>query len=115
MGFRKTIQSLYHANPARHSVAQLDKDEKKEPVFTEQAIGDEERAKTDIETAAVDPDNEDDTEIAALPRTVRQIVSLEDNPELPTITFRYFVLSVIFVIPGAFLSQMSYFRTTQAP
>lgn len=115
MGFRKTIQSLYHANPARQSVTQLDKDEKKEPVVTEQAIGDEERAKTDIETAAVDPDNEDDPEIAALPRTVRQIVSLEDNPELPTITFRYFVLSVIFVIPGAFLSQMSYFRTTQAP
>lgn len=33
-------------------------------------------------------------------------LSLSDNPELPTITFRYFVLSAVFVIPGAFLSQM---------
>ncbi len=56
-----------------------------------------------------------DPEIAQLPLIVRQLVSLEDDPTLPTITFRYFVLSVLFVVPGAFLSQMSQYRTTQAP
>lgn len=57
----------------------------------------------------------DDPEIAQLPLIVRQMVSLEDDPTLPTITFRYFALAVFFVVPGAFLSQMSHFRTTQAP
>ncbi|KAF1936915.1 putative OPT oligopeptide transporter [Clathrospora elynae] len=67
------------------------------------------------ETEIVEEDALDDPEIAQLPLIVRQLVSLEDDPTLPTITFRYFVLSVFFVVPGAFLSQMSHFRTTQAP
>jgi OPT family small oligopeptide transporter len=66
-------------------------------------------------TAIVEEEAHDDPEIAQLPLIVRQLVSLEDDPTLPTITFRYFVLSVFFVVPGAFLSQMSHFRTRQAP
>lgn len=66
------------------------------------------------ETVAIEYESHDNPEIAALPLQVRQLINLTDDPTLPTITFRYFVLSVIFVIPGAFLSQLSYFRTTRA-
>lgn len=75
---------------------------------------DEEKVKATSETVAIEQESHDDPEIAALPLQVRQLVNLTDDPTLPTITFRYFVLSAIFVIPGAFLSQMSYFRTTSA-
>ncbi|CRG92406.1 hypothetical protein PISL3812_09465 [Talaromyces islandicus] len=67
------------------------------------------------ETAAIEEETKHDPEIAALPLQVRQLVSLEDDPTLPTITFRYFLCVIIFVTPGAFISQLSYFRTTQAP
>ncbi|KAJ6001753.1 hypothetical protein N7522_006980 [Penicillium canescens] len=76
---------------------------------------DEENLKLQGETAAIEQETQENPEIAALPLSVRQLINLEDDPSLPTITFRYFVLSVVFVIPGAFLSQMSYFRTTKAP
>ncbi|KAI8254129.1 hypothetical protein COL154_002857 [Colletotrichum chrysophilum] len=72
-------------------------------VFTTQANGSE---------VAFD---EDDPRLQDIPPYVRRIVSLSDDPELPTLTFRYFVLTIIFVIPGAFLSMMSHFRTTYAP
>ncbi|CZT46692.1 related to sexual differentiation process protein isp4 [Rhynchosporium secalis] len=58
---------------------------------------------------------DDDPTIRDIPINVRRIVSLEDDPTLPTITFRYFVLCLLFIIPGAFLSQMSHYRTTYAP
>jgi hypothetical protein len=58
---------------------------------------------------------DDDPAVRDIPWTVRKIVSLHDDPTLPTLTFRYFLLTFIFVIPGAFLSQMSKFRTTYAP
>jgi hypothetical protein len=69
----------------------------------------------DDDTVIVEEEAHDDPEIAQLPLVVRQLVSLEDDTTLPTITFRYFVLAIVFVVPGAFLSQMSHFRTTQAP
>ncbi|KAJ6032456.1 hypothetical protein N7540_003188 [Penicillium herquei] len=76
---------------------------------------DEEKTQGQDETVAIEEESHHDPEIAALPLQVRQLINLKDDPTLPTITFRYFVLTVIFVIPGAFLSQMSHFRTTQAP
>ena len=76
---------------------------------------DEEKTQVQDETTAIEQESNEDPEIAALPLQVRQLVNLTDDPTLPTITFRYFVLAAIFVIPGAFLSQMSYFRTTKAP
>lgn len=63
----------------------------------------------------VDLEDENDPEISQIPAEVRRVVSLHDDTTLPTLTFRYFLLSVIFVIPGAFLSSMNYFRTTYAP
>lgn len=59
--------------------------------------------------------SEDDPRVRDIPPYVRRIVSFTDDTELPTITFRYFLLSFLFIVPGAFLSQMSSFRTTYAP
>jgi hypothetical protein len=53
-------------------------------------------------------------DVRELPKIVRSIVSLEDDPTAPTITFRYFLLSFIFVPPGAILYQMGAYRTTSA-
>jgi hypothetical protein len=58
---------------------------------------------------------DDDPRLDGLSKYVRKIVDFQDDPNLPTTTFRYFLLSILFIIPGAFLSQMSYFRTTSAP
>ncbi|KAI1778157.1 OPT superfamily oligopeptide transporter [Hypoxylon cercidicola] len=76
------------------------------------------REKLPVEEAVeVDADLEDenDPEISQIPAEVRRVVSLHDDTTLPTLTFRYFLLSIIFVIPGAFLSSMNSFRTTYAP
>lgn len=81
-----------------------------EAVQTEKAVDDEDSVDVDA-----DLEDENDPEISQIPLEVRRAVSLHDDPTLPTITFRYFVLSIIFVIPGAFLSQMNSFRTTYAP
>lgn len=63
-----------------------------------------------------DAEDEDEADLAEdlreLPKIVRSIVSLEDDPNAPTITFRYFLLCFIFVPPGAILFQMGIFRTT---
>lgn len=59
--------------------------------------------------------NEDHPRVQSIPPYVRRIVSLKDNPDEPTITFRYFLLTILFVAPGAFLSQLSHYRTTYAP
>lgn len=87
-----------------------DSDKKDADTRTTQSVLDHEDNLEIVEEIA-----HDDPEIAQLPLIVRQLVSLEDDTTLPTITFRYFVLSIFFVVPGAFLSQMSHFRTTQAP
>ncbi|THC93749.1 hypothetical protein EYZ11_006789 [Aspergillus tanneri] len=86
-----------------------------EPVHDVEIHKSSETTKQDDETKQDNIDQEDDPEIAALPLEVRQLVNLSDDPSLPTITFRYFILAVVFVVPGAFLSQMSQFRTTKAP
>ncbi|KAK2043417.1 OPT superfamily oligopeptide transporter [Colletotrichum somersetense] len=72
-------------------------------VFTTQTNGEEEAF------------DENDPRLQDIPPYVRRIVSLHDDPELPCLTFRYFLLTVVFVVPGAFLSMMSHFRTTYAP
>lgn len=97
------------ATPVEDTVATKPSDK-----ATGDPIADEKGHWTD-ETTAIEQESHENPEIAALPLAVRQLVSLTDDPTLPTITFRYFLLCVIFVTPGAFISQMSYFRTTQAP
>ncbi|KAI3325907.1 OPT oligopeptide transporter protein-domain-containing protein [Xylariaceae sp. AK1471] len=79
---------------------------------------DEAREKLAFEDAVevdADLESEDDPEISQIPPEVRRVVSLHDDTSLPTLTFRYFVLAILFVIPGAFLSQINTFRTTYAP
>jgi hypothetical protein len=58
---------------------------------------------------------DDDPTIRDIPFSVRRVVSLEDDPTLPTITFRYFVLTIPLVVIGAFCAQLSHFRTTYVP
>lgn len=58
--------------------------------------------------------DDNDPRVKDIPPYVRRVVSLSDDPTLPTLTFRYFLLTVVFVVPGAFLSMMSHFRTTYA-
>ncbi|KAG0361897.1 hypothetical protein BGX24_005234, partial [Mortierella sp. AD032] len=59
-------------------------------------------------------DEELEESIRLVPKIVRELVSMDDDPTLPTVTFRYFVLSTIFVALGAVISQISWFRTTSA-
>jgi hypothetical protein len=58
---------------------------------------------------------DDDPVLRDIPWHVRRIVSFHDDPTEQTLTFRYFVLTILFLIPGAFLSQLSSYRTTYAP
>lgn len=59
--------------------------------------------------------DDNDPRIQDIPSYVRRVVSFSDDPTLPTLTFRYFLLTIVFVVPGAFLSMMSHYRTTYAP
>ncbi|KAG8409346.1 OPT super [Metarhizium acridum] len=59
--------------------------------------------------------SEDDPRVRDIPPYVRRIVGFKDDTTEPTLTFRYFLLTILFVAPGAFLSQMAHFRTTYAP
>lgn len=95
--------SRHGSEPKTSGVAGEPDVEKPPIVHTTQANGDEEAF------------SDDDPRIRDIPPYVRRIVSLHDDPTLPTITFRYFVLSILFIVPGAFLSMMSRYRTTYAP
>lgn len=70
---------------------------------------------TDAGSEHEDGIDDNDPRVKDIPSYVRRVVSLSDDPTLPTLTFRYFLLTVVFVVPGAFLSMMSHFRTTYAP
>lgn len=59
--------------------------------------------------------DDDHPAIKDLPPAVRRVVSLDDDPNALTLTFRYYFLTLLFVLPGAFLSQLSHYRTTYAP
>ncbi|PMD32926.1 OPT superfamily oligopeptide transporter [Hyaloscypha variabilis F] len=90
---------------------------KDEPKNASVEVG-EEKVEPGSGTSADDTSSamdDNDPAIRDIPFNVRRIVSFEDDPTLPTLTFRYFVLTLLFVIPGAFLSQMSHYRTNSAP
>ncbi|KAK6205266.1 oligopeptide transporter protein [Scheffersomyces amazonensis] len=67
----------------------------------------------DIESSNVS-EEELDPDVEELPLIVREIVPLEDDPSIPVFTFRYFILAIIFIIPGAFIDTMNSYRTTSA-
>jgi OPT family oligopeptide transporter len=77
-------------------------------------VGDEEIKSGKASDTESDEFADNDEAVRDLLPAVRRIVSMTDNPEELTLTFRYFILSILFIVPGAFLSQMSYFRTTSA-
>lgn len=58
------------------------------PPATAAPLNDAEKIKPVSETAAIEQETEQDPEVAALPLEVRQLVSLTDDPTLPTITDR---------------------------
>lgn len=93
--------------------------EKNMPATTDsERLQDPKKQPDELRTSGNSPvdDGEDDTDLPEdlreLPKIVRSIVSLEDDANAPTITFRYFLLCFIFVPPGAILFQMGIFRTT---
>ncbi|KAI0842713.1 hypothetical protein F5Y06DRAFT_258314 [Hypoxylon sp. FL0890] len=93
-------------------------DVNRRPISSRDNDGDHHKEKLPVEEAVevnVDLEKEDDPEISQIPLEVRRVVSLHDNTTLPTLAFRYFLLSVIFVIPEAFVSAMNSFRTTYEP
>lgn len=91
------------------------------PLLRPDAERDSNTAKTstgDIEepsnaTSPSSPNIEEDL-VLQLPQIVRESVPLTDDPKIPVFTFRYFLLSTILVIPGAFIDTMNSFRTTSA-
>lgn len=70
----------------------------------------------DVISQDVESNSEDTLEpdVAELPKVVREIVPLEDDPTIPVMTFRFFLLATIFIIPGSFISTLNSFRTTSA-
>ncbi|KAF2150858.1 OPT superfamily oligopeptide transporter [Myriangium duriaei CBS 260.36] len=108
----ETHRPADHGIDSPNDTPSLAQSEKHDPLKTGATEVGEEDAST---KSHIDSDfAEDDPAIRDIPPAVRKIVSYEDDPTLPTITFRYFVLTILFVAPGAFLSQMSHFRTTYA-
>ena len=88
---------------------------------TEKHSGDLDPEKHDPEIGITNQASHDDEDeenlpedVRELPKVVRSIVSLEDDPNAPTLSFRYFILCFIFVPPGAILGQMGLYRTTAA-
>jgi hypothetical protein len=77
----------------------------------EQVTSSDNRATSEDDVEGVEDLPED---VRELPKIVRNIVSLEDDPNAPTLTFRYFLLCFIFIPPGAVLFQMGQYRTTSA-
>lgn len=49
----------------------------------------------------------DSEEFSTIPDLVRNVVSFEDDPTLPTITFRSVLLAAVFCIIGSIVSQLS--------
>ncbi|RDL38670.1 Uncharacterized protein BP5553_03010 [Venustampulla echinocandica] len=80
------------------------KDEKGQPQYFIDEKGEERETVPD-----------DDPLLRDIPWAVRRVVSLEDDTTLPVITFRYFFLTFLFVVPGAILGQIVQYRTTYAP
>lgn len=59
--------------------------------------------------------DDDDPAYNVLPQIVREICDFDDDPTMPVLTFRFFVISAIFTALGAWLTQMGFFRTTYIP
>ncbi|KAJ7718252.1 OPT oligopeptide transporter protein-domain-containing protein, partial [Mycena metata] len=59
--------------------------------------------------------DDEDPAYAVLPRIVRELCNFDDDPTIPVLTWRFFLLSGTFTALGAWLTQMGFFRTTYVP
>jgi hypothetical protein len=61
------------------------------------------------QTASLDEPQYDfeSEEFSSIPDLVRNVVSFEDDPTLPTITFRSVLLAAVFCVIGSVVSQLS--------
>lgn len=64
--------------------------------------------------AGSDPAIKIESDVDELLPAVRETVPLDDDPTIPVMTFRWFVLSTLFIVPGAFIDTVNAFRTTSA-
>ncbi|KAK7026330.1 OPT oligopeptide transporter, partial [Favolaschia claudopus] len=87
-------------------------DEKAESVYdVERSDG----AFVDTDDIAGVKGDDADPAYAALPRIVRELCTFDDDPDIPVLTWRFFLLSGVFTALGAWLTQMGFFRTTYVP
>lgn len=82
--------------PAISSVTLSDADEKDNKIPKEQTDS--------LDEPHYDFDSE---EFSSIPDLVRNVVSFEDDPTLPTITFRSVLLAAVFCVIGSIVSQLS--------
>ncbi|ROW09525.1 hypothetical protein VMCG_02611 [Cytospora schulzeri] len=63
-----------------------------------------------VQTSSIDEPQYDfdSEEFSSIPELVRNVVSFEDDPTLPVITFRSVLLSIVFCVIGSVVSQISY-------
>lgn len=88
-----------HSNektPAISSVTLSDADEEDNKIPKEQTAS--------VDEPQYDFDSE---EFSSIPDLVRNVVSFEDDPTLPTITFRSVLLAAVFCVIGSVVSQLS--------
>lgn len=93
---RKMSTPADEKNPAISNVTLSDGDEKDIKVPKEHAAS--------VDEQQYDFESE---EFAGIPDLVRNVVSFEDDPTLPTITFRSVLLAAVFCIIGSIVSQLS--------
>ncbi|KAH3660378.1 hypothetical protein OGAPHI_006964 [Ogataea philodendri] len=68
-----------------------------------------------MDYGSIERDSVDD--LREIPKTVQEVLKLDSwtNEKVHYLTFRYFLLSFLFVVPGAFVDTMNSYRTTSAP
>jgi hypothetical protein len=63
---------------------------------------------TDLDSVTDEPQYDfTSEEFANIPELVREVVGFEDDPTLPVLTFRSFLLAAFFCIVGSVISQIS--------
>ncbi|KAG0373858.1 hypothetical protein BGX24_011156 [Mortierella sp. AD032] len=72
-------------------------------------VNDKEK-KLDVEQSSLKPADDDDEENSPIPE-VAAIVSNKDDPTLPVMTFRYYVMAIMFSFILSFFNQFFWFRS----
>ncbi|SSD60829.1 related to sexual differentiation process protein isp4 [Saccharomycodes ludwigii] len=107
-----------------NSTNKNDKDSLTETTINDNNVNKDDFYTTDIEFGANghSDSNDSDTyeedglpdDLKEIPKIVREVVTFKDNPEEVCFSLRVIFLSIIFILPGAFLDTMNSYRTTSA-